>query len=133
MVPDRPCFRASTRPQHIGPNNKNKHPGVDLVPQCEDLNEEHVELPRHTVRGNPIPHSLFFSPLLLLPSPLSFLLTLVRLALHIFGRLWLFIRPLNCFSASLFLVRVRYSQCFSFLQSTENRLFRLFSLSCQNK
>lgn len=44
------------------PNNKNKHPGVELVPQCEDLNEEHVELPRHTVRGNPIPHSLFFSP-----------------------------------------------------------------------
>lgn len=65
-----PIFRASTRPQHVGPNNKNKHPGVELVPQCEDLNEEHVELPRHTVRGNPIPHSLSFSPFLL-PSPLS--------------------------------------------------------------
>lgn len=71
MAPDRPCFRASTRPQHAGPNNKNKHPGVELVPQCEDLNEEHVELPRHTVRGNPIPHSLFFFSPFLLPSPLS--------------------------------------------------------------
>lgn len=58
-------FRASTRPQHVGPSNKNKHPGVELVPQCEDLNEEHVELPRHTVRGNPIP---LFLPL---PSPFS--------------------------------------------------------------
>lgn len=79
-------FRASTRPQHVGPNNKNKHPGVELVPQCEDLNEEHVELPRHTVRGNPIPHSLFFSPF---PSPFppfshSFLLTLFRSILYSF-------------------------------------------------
>lgn len=77
-----PVFGASTRPQHVGPNNKNKHPGVELVPQCEDLNEEHVELPRHTVRGNPIPHSLSFSPFLL-PSPHSFFLTLLRLhSLH---------------------------------------------------
>lgn len=70
-----PVFWASTRPQHVGPNNNNKHPGVELVPQCEDLNEEHVELPRHSVRGNPIPHSLFFSPFLL-PSPLSPILSL---------------------------------------------------------
>lgn len=69
-------FRASTRPQHVGPNNKNKHPGVELVPQCEDLNEEHVELPRHTVRGNPILHSLCFSPfsISLPPSFLPFFL-----------------------------------------------------------
>lgn len=78
MVLNRSSFQASTRPQHVGPNNNNKHPSVELVPQCEDLNEEHVELPRHTVRGNPIPHSLFFSPFLF-PSPLfsySFFLTL---------------------------------------------------------
>lgn len=60
----------STRPQQVEPNNKNKHPGVELVPQCEDLNEEHVELPRHTVRGNLIPHSrLFFSLSLSFPPP----------------------------------------------------------------
>lgn len=82
MVLDLPCFRASTRPQHVGPNNKNKHPGVELVPQCEDLNEEHVELPRHTVRGNPIPHSLFFSPFSFsLPPFLPFFLTR-SLSLH---------------------------------------------------
>lgn len=61
----RACFGAPTRPQHVWPNNKNKHPGVELVPQCEDFNEEHVALPRHTVRGNPIPRP----PSFLLPSP----------------------------------------------------------------
>lgn len=65
------CFRASTRPQHVGPNNKNKHPGVELVPQCEDFNEEHVELPRHTVRGNQIPCSLFYLPLSVSLPPFS--------------------------------------------------------------
>lgn len=55
-----PCFGAASRPQRVGPNSKNKHLGVELVPQCEDFNEEHVELPRHTVRGNSIPHSLIF-------------------------------------------------------------------------
>lgn len=63
---NRPCFGAS-RPQHVRPNNNNKHPGVELLPQCEDLNEEHVALPRHSVRGNPIPR---FSPFLH-PSPVS--------------------------------------------------------------
>lgn len=66
------------------PNNKNKHPGVELVPQCEDLNEEHVELPRHTVRGNPILHSLFFSPFPLLSH--SFFLTLFCLTFHILSQ-----------------------------------------------
>lgn len=58
-----PCFRAACRPQRVGLNSKNKHLGVELVPQCEDFNEEHVELPRHTVRRNSIPHSLIFLPL----------------------------------------------------------------------
>ncbi len=50
-------------PKCDGPNNKNKQRGVELLPQSEHLNENHMELPRHTVSGNPIPLRLF------LPSP----------------------------------------------------------------
>lgn len=114
MVLDRPCFRASTRPQHAGPNNKNKHPGVELVPQCEDLNEEHVELPRHTVRGNPIPHSLFFSPFLL-PSPLSPILS-CSLSFASLSSVFL-----NSSSAFRYSVLVR--RCQKFLMFVQNCLF----------
>ncbi len=46
-------------PKCDGPNNKNKQRGVELLPQSEHLNENHMELPRHTVSGNPIPLRLF--------------------------------------------------------------------------
>lgn len=48
-----------SKPQWDGPNNKNKQAGAGLGPQCEDFNEEHMELPRHTVRGNSIPLAFF--------------------------------------------------------------------------
>lgn len=65
-----PCFGAASRPQHVGPNSKNKHLGVELVPQCEDFNEEHVELAQTHSQRKLNPSLPDFPPPFHLPSPL---------------------------------------------------------------
>lgn len=63
-------FGAASRPQHVGPNSKNKHLGVELVPQCEDFNEEHVELAQTHSQRKLNPSLPDFPPPFHLPSPL---------------------------------------------------------------
>lgn len=98
-------------PKCDGPNNKNKQRGVELLPQSEHLNEDHMELPRHTVSGNPMPLPFF------LPSP-TLLLSLPCFSVsHSYVHLWIY--SMNKTSGNCFL---KVEVCYFLLLKTFSSL-----------